>query len=145
MKSEFFRIVWVVIMENFFFVNILFRHGPNDWSHVDFNGLFKRSISLTGSIWKPIKPSSTAADIPDALQQAKMIYFPCDEVNLLWHSINHPASKGFIVNKRNLMVIFSNSFPLSNSFLNFPVNHSLNFCFIKSFTHLLTVRSSIWK
>ena len=36
----------------------------------------KGSISLNGSIRKPIKPSSTAADIPDALQPAKTISFP---------------------------------------------------------------------
>ena len=41
----------------------------------------KGSISLNGSIRKPTKSSSTAADIPDALQPAKVIYFPCDEVN----------------------------------------------------------------
>ena len=41
----------------------------------------KGLISLNGSIRKPIKPSSTAADIPDALQPAKIISFPCDEVN----------------------------------------------------------------
>ena len=41
----------------------------------------KRSISLNGFIRKPIKPSSTAADIPDALQRVKIISFPCDEVN----------------------------------------------------------------
>ena len=48
-------------MENFFFVNILFGRGPNDWNHVDFNGLVKRI---------------EVADIPDALQPAKIIYFP---------------------------------------------------------------------
>ena len=41
----------------------------------------KGSISLNGSIRKPIKRSSTAADIPDALQPAKIIPFPCNEVN----------------------------------------------------------------
>ena len=41
----------------------------------------KGSISLNGSIRKPIKPSSAAADIPDALQPAKIISFPCHEVN----------------------------------------------------------------
>ena len=39
------------------------------------------SISLNGSIREPIKPSSTAADISDALQSAKIISFPCDEVD----------------------------------------------------------------
>ena len=41
----------------------------------------KASISLNGSIRKPIKLSSTAADIPDLLQPAKLISFPCDKVN----------------------------------------------------------------
>ena len=41
----------------------------------------KRSISLNGSIRKTIKQSSTAADISDALQSAKIISFQCDEVN----------------------------------------------------------------
>ena len=41
----------------------------------------KGSISLNGFIRKPIKPSSTAADNPDALQPAKNISFPCYEVN----------------------------------------------------------------
>ena len=41
----------------------------------------KGSILINGSIRKPIKPSSTAADIPDALQPAKIISFPWDEVN----------------------------------------------------------------
>ena len=41
----------------------------------------KGSISLNGSIWKPIKPSFTAADIPDALQPPRIISFPCDKVN----------------------------------------------------------------
>ena len=44
-----------------------------DWS--------KGLILINGSIRKPIKPSSTAADIPDALQPAKIISFPWDEVN----------------------------------------------------------------
>ena len=35
----------------------------------------KGSISLNGFIRKLIKPSSTAADIPDALQPAKIIFF----------------------------------------------------------------------
>ena len=43
--------------------------------------LSKGSILLNGFIRKPFKPSSTAADIPDALQPAKIISFPCDEVN----------------------------------------------------------------
>ena len=38
----------------------------------------KGLISLNGSIRKPIKPSSTAADISDALQPAKIISFPCE-------------------------------------------------------------------
>ena len=41
----------------------------------------KGSISLNVSIRRSIKPSSTAADVPDALQSTKIIYFPCDEVN----------------------------------------------------------------
>ena len=41
----------------------------------------KGSISLNGSIRKPIKPSSTAADVSDALQPAKIISFPCGKVN----------------------------------------------------------------
>ena len=41
----------------------------------------KGSISLNRSIRKPIKLSSTAADIPDALQPAKITSFPCDKVN----------------------------------------------------------------
>ena len=41
----------------------------------------KGSISVNGSTRKPIELSSTAADIPDALPSAKIIYFPCDEVN----------------------------------------------------------------
>ena len=41
----------------------------------------KGSISINGSIKKPIKPSATAADIPDALQPAKIVFFPCDEFN----------------------------------------------------------------
>ena len=43
----------------------------------------KGSISLNGSIRKTIKQSSTAADISDALQSAKIISFQCDEVNWL--------------------------------------------------------------
>ena len=43
----------------------------------------KGLISLKGFIRKPIKLSSTAADIPDALLPAKTIYFPCDEVTSL--------------------------------------------------------------
>ena len=41
----------------------------------------KGSISLNGSIRKPIKPSSTAPSISDALQPAKIISFSCDEYN----------------------------------------------------------------
>ena len=41
----------------------------------------KGSISLNKSIRTPFKSSSTAADIPDALQPAKIISFPYDEVN----------------------------------------------------------------
>ena len=41
----------------------------------------KGSISSNGSLRKPVEPSSTAADIPDPLQLAKIISFPCDEVN----------------------------------------------------------------
>ena len=41
----------------------------------------KGSILLNGSIRKAIKQSSTAADISDALQLAKIISFQCDEVN----------------------------------------------------------------
>ena len=41
----------------------------------------KGLISLNGSIRKHIKLSSTAVYIPDALQPAKIISFPCDEVN----------------------------------------------------------------
>ena len=41
----------------------------------------KGLILINGSIRKPIKPSSTAADIPDALQPAKINSFPWDEVN----------------------------------------------------------------
>ena len=48
--------------------------------------------------------------------------------------------KGFIVDKRNLILIFSNSFRLSNSLLNCIANHLWNFYFIKSFTQLLAVR-----
>ena len=41
----------------------------------------KGSISLNGSIRKAMKQSSTAVDISDALQSAKIISFQCDEVN----------------------------------------------------------------
>ena len=41
----------------------------------------KGSISLNGSIRRPTKPFSTAVDIPDPLQPAKIISCPCDEVN----------------------------------------------------------------
>ena len=42
----------------------------------------KGSILLNESIRKPIKSSSRAANIPDALQPAKII-FPYDEVSWL--------------------------------------------------------------
>ena len=41
----------------------------------------KGSISLYRPITKPIKTSYTAPDIPGALQPAKIICFPCDEIN----------------------------------------------------------------
>ena len=41
----------------------------------------KASVSLNGSIRKPIKLPSTAADIHDPLQPAKLISFPCVKVN----------------------------------------------------------------
>ena len=50
-----------------------------DWSHIGFGGWSKGSISLNGSIRKPINPSSTAADIFDTLQPAKIISLPCDK------------------------------------------------------------------
>lgn len=43
----------------------------------------KGSISLYRPITKPIKTSYTAPDIPGALQPAKIICFPCDEINWL--------------------------------------------------------------
>ena len=54
-----------------------------DWSHIGFNGWSKGSISLSGSTRKPINSSSTAADIFDTLQPAKIISLPCDKVNWL--------------------------------------------------------------
>ena len=100
----------------------------------------KGSILLNESIRKPIKSSSRAANIPDALQPAKIIYFRMTKLADCSILLTTLHCKGFIVDKRNLILIFSNSFRLSNSLLNCTANHLWNFYFIKSFTQLLAVR-----
>ena len=71
---------------NFFFFSKFFeimvhlkyiKHFIKHASLMMFNEVF---VAFAPALRKPTNPSSIAADIPDALQPAKIISFPRDEV-----------------------------------------------------------------